>query len=266
VKKKVLIAALTTCACAFALFPALPVVDFGAIAELVSEVGWLAKQYSEIVDTYTQITNEYNQMVTSAKWIVDKARWKATLTPWKLPTATNTYGTTGGWITAVDTGAGSPGGYSAAVTPLNDYSSVWGSIEATQQDQIGRNYATVELSDGATVNALDQLGTIRANSAAVEEAIDTLETDSLADDPDLNTEVGVLNKMDAAGIIAVRNSQDTNKLLASLLDHQMVAAKAQRDAQAQSINNDIALRQIAPVVDADHLTGATAVLTSYRLP
>jgi hypothetical protein len=51
-----------------------------------------------------------------------------------------------------------------------------------------------------------------------------------------------------------------------LLDHQMVAAKAQRDAQAQSINNDIALRQIAPAIDADHLTGATAVLTTYRLP
>ena len=252
--------------CLFALLPALPVVDVGAIAELVSEVGWLAKQYSELVDTYNTITNEYNQIVTNAKWIVDKARWKATLTPWKLPTATNTYGTTAGWITAVNTGAGSSAGYSAAVTPLNDYSSVWGSIEGTQQDQIGRNYATIELSDGATINALDELGTIRGNTAAVEEAIDTLETDSLSDDPSANTEVGVLNKINAAGMIELRNSQDTNKLLASLLDHQMVAAKAQRDAQAQSINNDIALRQIAPVVDADHLTGATAVLTTYRLP
>ena len=63
----------------------------------------------------------------------------------------------------------------------------------------------------------------------------------------MNTEVGVLNKINAAGIIGIRNSQDTNKLLASILDHQMVEAKARRDAQAQSINNDIALRQTAPM-------------------
>jgi hypothetical protein len=46
----------------------------------------------------------------------------------------------------------------------------------------------------------------------------------------------------------------------------MVDAKARRDAQAQSINNDIALRQIAPVVNNQHLAGATTVLTTYRLP
>jgi hypothetical protein len=153
-----------------------------------------------------------------------------------------------------------------AVTKLNNYASVWGSIGSSQQDLIGRNYSGIELSDGATVNAIEQLGRLRANTAAVENAIDILENNSLSDSPDLNTEVGVLNKINAAGIIGVRNSQDTNKLLAALLDHQMVEAKARRDAQAQSINNDIALRQIAPAIDTQHLTGATAVLTSYRLP
>jgi hypothetical protein len=82
----------------------------------------------------------------------------------------------------------------------------------------------------------------------------------------MNTEVGVLNKINAAGIIGVRNTQDTNKLLASMLDHQMVEAKSRRDAEAQSINNDIALRQTAPDIDDQHLSGATAVLTTYRLP
>ncbi len=137
---------------------------------------------------------------------------------------------------------------------------------ASQQDFIARNYSTVELSDGITVNSLNQLGQIRGMRSAVESAIDSLEDDSLSDDPDFNTEVGVLNKINASGIIADRNSQDTNKLLASLLDHQMVEAKSNRDSEVQSLNNDIALRQNAPAIDSQHLTGATTVITTYRLP
>src|SRR5262249_27477074 len=149
---------------------------------------------------------------------------------------------------------------------LQTYSPVWSSMNASQQDFIARNYATVELSDGITVNSLNQLGQIRGHASTVETAIDALEDDSLSDDPDVNTEVGVLNKINASGIIADRNSQDTNKLLASLLDHQMIEAKSRRDSEVQSINNDIALQQFAPAIDSQHLTGATAVLTTYRLP
>jgi hypothetical protein len=234
--------------------------------ELVQQLTQLQQQYDQLVKTYNVVTNQYNQMVINAKMISSKNRWKALLTPWKFPAATNTYGTTAGWISALNTGYGSLNGYQRAVTPINTYASVWGTIDSSQQDQIGRNYATVELSDGVTVNALDQLGNVRGNTASVSGAIDNLEFDSLSDDDALNTEVGVLNKINAANIIAARNGQDTNKLLASLVDHQMVEAKSRRDAEAQSINNDIALRQIAPGIDDRHLSGATDVLTSYRLP
>jgi hypothetical protein len=244
----------------------LTVFDPTSWGELVEQLNQMEKEYSQLVSTYQMVTNQYNQMVTDAKMITSKTRWKALLTPWKFPAATNTYGTTGGWISALNTGAGAQSGYQQAVTPINTYGSVWGSIDSAQQDQIGRNYATIELSDGVTVNALEQLGTTRANSDAVENAIDGLESDSLSDEATMNTEVGVLNKINAAGIINVRNSQDTNKLLASLLDHQMIEAKSRRDAQAQSINNDIALRQNAPAIDAEHFSGSTSILASYRLP
>lgn len=252
---------------AFAIFGIGDIVfDPTSYGELVSQLTQLEQEYTQLVKTYNMVTNQYNQMVTNAKMITSKSRWKALLTPWRFPTASNTYGTTGGWIGALNSGSGALSGYNKAVTPINTYASVWASIDASQQDHIGRNYATVELSDGVTVNALDQLGKVRGNSATVENAIDNLENDSLSDSDSLNTEVGVLNKINAAGIINVRNSQDTNKLLASVLDHQMVEAKARRDAQAQSINTDIALRQMAPAIDDQHLSGTTTVLTTYRLP
>ncbi len=265
-KNIVVIAALCAGLAIVPAYSQFAVVDAGTIAQLVDELAQLKQEYDQLVKTYQVVTNQYNQMVTNAKTITSKARWKALLTPWRFPTATNTYGSTGGWITALNSGGGALTGYQRAVTPISTYASVWGSIAASQQDQIGRNYATVELSDGVTVNALDQLGEVRGNSAAVENAIDTLEADSLSDSDYLNTELGVLNKINAAGIIGVRNNQDTNKLLASMLDHQMVETKAHRDAQVQSINNDIALRQTAPGIDDQHLSGATTVLTTYRLP
>ncbi len=269
-KRRIVITALSVIlagAPAYAIFGiGLPVFDASAFAEMIEQVSWLSQQYNQLVKTYNTVTNQYNQMLTNAKWIVAKARWKATLSAWKFPTATNTYGTTGGWIGAVNTGAAALNGYFSSVTQLKTYTPVWGTIPFSQQDHIGRNYATVELSDGATVNALSQLGTIRGNSNAVESAIDTLESESLSDDPTENTEVGVLNKINAATVISVRNTQDTTKLLAAVLDHQMVEAKERRDAQVQSINCDVALRQQAPAAAAQAFTGTTAVLSTYRIP
>jgi hypothetical protein len=252
---------------AFAIFGIGDIVfDPTSYGELVQQLTQMQQQYAQLVKTYNVVTNQYNQMVTNAKWIVSKAKWRALLTPWTHPTATNTYGTTGGWISAANTGGAALAGYMQAVTRLNNYGSMWDSLPSTQQETLSRNYSSVELSDGATVNSLEQLGRMRSNAAAVETVINSLESDSLSDAPELNTEVGVLNKINAANIIGVRNSQDTNKLLAAVLDHQMVEAKARRDAQTQSINNDIALRQVAPLVDTQHLSGTTTVLTTYRLP
>lgn len=88
----------------------------------------------------------------------------------------------------------------------------------------------------------------------------------MSDSPELNTEVGILNKINAATLIGVRNAQDANKLVASMLEHQMIEAKSRRDAQVQSINNDVALRQREPTLAEQHFSGTTAVLTGYRLP
>jgi hypothetical protein len=93
-----------------------------------------------------------------------------------------------------------------------------------------------------------------------------LEADSLSSDPSLNTEVGVLNKINAANLISIRNTQDSNKLLASVLEQQLAAEKARRDAEAQSINNQIAFQAQQSNLIQQHMTGTTAVLTGFNIP
>jgi hypothetical protein len=243
-----------------------PVIDVAAIARLVDQINWLRRQYTTMVDTYTTVVNQYNQMMINARMIASKARWRAVLTPWNFPTATNTYGTTADWMTAVTNGLNAANGYMRAVIPLQDYGAVWGTLSAASQDRISRDYATLELGDGSSVNALTTLGGIRGNARAVENAIMQLENDSLSDSPELNTEVGILNKINAATLIATRNAQDTNKLLTAVVESSLVDAKGRRDAQVQSINNDLAMRRDASSFSTQHFTGTTAVLTTYRLP
>jgi hypothetical protein len=243
-----------------------PVIDVAAIARLVEQINWLRRQYTTMVDTYNTILNQYNQMLVNARMITNKARWRAALTPWNFPTATNTYGTTADWMSAVTSGLNAANGYMRAVIRLQDYGAVWAALPAASQDRISRDYATVELTDATSMNALTTLGGIRANARAVEGAILRLENDSLSDSPELNTEVGVLNKINAATLIATRNAQDTNKLVAAVLEHSLTDAKGRRDAQVQSINNDLALRRDAPNFNTQHFAGTTAVLAGYRLP
>jgi hypothetical protein len=100
-------------------------------------------------------------------------------------------------------------------------------------------YASVELSDGSNVTAMATIGAIRDNAQTIQTQINNLEQDSLSSDPDLNSEVSVLNKISAANVLTLRTLQDSNKLLVSLLEQNVIAAKQQREVTANSINTDI---------------------------
>ncbi len=88
----------------------------------------------------------------------------------------------------------------------------------------------------------------------------------MSGDANLNTEVSVLNKINAAGVLTLRTLQDSNKLLASLLEQQTIVAKQQRDATTNSINADIS-RQASLAGNMAQVTGTiTDSLENFRMP
>jgi type IV secretory pathway VirB2 component (pilin) len=107
---------------------------------------------------------------------------------------------------------------------------------------------------------------IRANAQTTQTQIGNLEQDSLSNDSDLNTEVAVLNKINAAGVLTLRTLQDSNKLLASLLEEQTILAKQQREATTNTINADIQ-RQASFAANMAQVTGTlTDSLQNFRIP
>ena len=254
---------------AFAIFGLGDIVfDPSNYAEAIQQLLQMEQQYAQLVQTYQMVRSQYDHLVWMARRVpVDMAvRYKAAATPWRNASAANTYGTTEGWVAGINTGIGVEAGYAAATQALGYYGSGLDEIPADQRERVKSNYATVELTDGVNLETLETIGRLRANAPLVETAIQGLEEDSLSSDPAMNTEIAVLNKINVANLITIRNNQDTNKLLVALAEAQVIDAKRKRDAETQAINNHIRFMAQGKAVMAAQAAGASDAMRAWRMP
>jgi hypothetical protein len=194
------------------------------------------------------------------------ARYRAVPTPWRTSSAANDLGTSSGWLQGINTGMDVLTGYSQATESLGHYGAALDNIPSDQRGHVTTNYATVELTDGANLEALETIGRLRSNAPLVEAAIQGLEDDSLSSDPAMNSEIAVLNKINAANLISIRNAQDTNKLLVALTEQAVLDAKLKRDAEAQAINNHIRFVNDGRAVMSGQIAGASDAIRAWRMP
>ena len=227
----------------------------------------LQQHLVQLQQTYAKVLSHYNLALQMARNIENMpARYRAMFSQWRNGSARNTYGNTAGWITGINTGAvGS--GYQQVTTQLSLYDGGHlSSMDALERSRVQSQYASVELADGANAAAMATIGSIRGSASNVERQMGNLENDSLSSDPGLNTEVSVLNKINAANVLTLRSVQDSNKLLASLLEVQTVLAKQQREATSNAINADIARRANAAGNIAQVTGTLTDSLQNFRMP
>jgi len=239
--------------------------DPGAYTRMATELQQAIREYEAIINLYQMSQAAYANMERAARNITTKNVWMPATAAWTYPTTSNTYGTTAEWMRTANTGVGEQAAYQSATIPLQKYSGVWDTLTSAQQDQLGRSYGSVEISDAAAMNALRQVGLIRSNSAATDSAIARLAADASSNNPELNTQVGVLNQVSAAGVIAARQQENANQLLAALVDQQVAQSKLQRDAIATAIGADIAARQKAEQ-NTSAIWGGTTAARMVRLP
>ncbi len=231
----------------------------------------LRMQLAQLQQTYQQVLNQYNLAMQMAKSIPNMpARYKAYFSQWRyLSTVPDVYHNTGAWVNGVNTGSLSAvlTGYQKATTTLQTYSP--SEITAMSPEELQRvtaAYATVELADGANTNSMATIGNIRADANAVQNQIGNLENDSFSNSASLNTEVGVLNKINAANVLMLRSIQDSNNLKLAALEQQVIQSKRERDASAIAIDSDIDQRaNMVPQVN-QMTNGLGASLQNYRIP
>jgi hypothetical protein len=230
----------------------------------------LQQQLLELRKSYAQITSQLNLAIEMAHFLQNMpARYRALFSSWRNVTALNTFGNTGSWVNGINSGLlpTISSGYQKATTQLLPYSS--GQLSGMDPEELERvqsQYASVQLTDGASENAMATIGSIRQSAQGIQTQIGNLEADSFSSDDDLNTEVSVLNKINAAGVLTLQTLQDSNKLLASLLEQQTLLAKQQREAATNAINADIE-RQAGMAGNLAEVTGTlTNSLQTFRMP
>jgi hypothetical protein len=222
----------------------------------------LQQQLIQLRNSYAQLVSQYNLAVQMAKNLHNMpSRYHAQFSQWRNTVAEDTYGNTTTWLSGIN--SGQPllinNGYRQATTQLLQYSP--DHLTGMTSDELGRvksQYASVELSDGANTNAIATIGSMRGNAQDIQNRMANLEQDSFSNDANLNTEVAVLNKINAAGVLTLRTLQDSNKLLASLLEEQTILAKQQREATTNAINADIQRRASL----AGNMAQATGTMTN----
>lgn len=143
---------------------------------------------------------------------------------------------------------------------------VLSSINPNDAAAIRSRFASVELADGTNTNSLATIGNIRADAHGVQNQIANLENDSFSNGAALNPEVGVLNKINAANVLMLRSTQDSNNLRLAALEQRVIQSKRERDASATAIDSDIYQRDNMVKQITQVTNGLGSSLQSYRIP
>ena len=239
-------------------------------ANAVLRYSQLIAQLNQLRSTYLQILNQYNLAVQMSHSLPNMApRYAASWAPWRYASAQDAYGNATPWINGVNSGSvpNVLGGYQRATNPLAIYpQSLLSRMPASELQRLESDAATIELTDAAAQNAMETIGAIRANAVQTVNSISNIQSDSFSGNPNLNSEVGVLNKVNATNVLALQNAQDTNKLLVALLEQQTIVAKQLRDQAAVITTADLARRTATVPLGQQLTSGIGQTLTTYQLP
>lgn len=235
-KKRILAALLALIILAF---PALSFLGMGDIVHDPISYANALLMLAELIKSSEQLRAEFDLQVWMSKVVpVDMGlRYRTVGASWYgLQLSYDRFGNLGGWLQAVNNAGDAFGGYGGASIELRPYGAALSNLAPEEQVAVASRYASAELADGSNIHSMETIGMLRANALVVDRSIQSLEDDSLSLDPAMNTEIAVLNKINAASIASLRSTRDTNRTLLSVLEQQVVESKARRDAHVSEIN------------------------------
>jgi hypothetical protein len=230
----------------------------------------LQQHLAELQKNVAKVTAQLNLALQMSQYIRNMpARYRAAFSQWRAFTSGDVYGNTTRWVAAVNGGGAqtiSPA-YQQAIVPFLAYNqAVLGSINPADALHLRSVGASLQLEDGANVSALTTVGNLRANAQTVQQQIANLEQDSFSGDAGLNSEVSVLNKINASGMLTLRTLQDANNLRMAELEQRVLQSKQQRDSDAVNLNFAMQVHQQAAQNLTSLNTNLSQSLSSYRLP
>ena len=147
----------------------------------------------------------------------------------ELNHAANTYGNSGQWTIAVNTGAGASIGFQQASIPRVSQINGYGNLSQLGQQQIAARGATADISDAITTSSMQTLGSIRTNSMQRQTDINALTKATQSLDPSQHTEMATLQRINLALLLLLQEQQEANQISQANTLQQIVGQKMQQD-------------------------------------
>jgi len=228
----------------------------------------LQQQLSQLITTYQQIRTQYQLLLKQSQRLPFDLtpRYLGLRTPWRPLVGVTTYGATTPWLDAANTGHDALAAFTRATERLTGYSPALRDRAPAESLRIQDRVDRTQLQDGAVTTALEAIGRLRFHEGSVETTLRNLESDTYSNNADLHTQVAVLNKINASGVATARIAKDTNYLLVSLLEQQLLDATERREAVVQGLNAHAAFLAEARPLLAASTADTTWALTNFRIP
>ncbi len=198
----------------------------------LSQIAQAEKTYTTTVQTTENVINAYNlakRMASSPSSLYTS--YGSGLPSWvpMLPSQ-DTYGNTGGYLNSVNkyTGQASSAIQNASVTRVVKLTG-YEKQTANSQKAIAAQTATLDLGDSVAATNLQTIGTIRNNQTARQTEIANLEAASHSLDPNQQTEMAALQRINQALLLLLRTQQDQSQLSQGQTLQGMVLQKQEQD-------------------------------------
>src|SRR5580692_4614316 len=148
----------------------------------------LQQHLIQLQQNVAKVTAHLNLALQMAQFVKNMpARYRALFSQWRNVTSLNTFGNTVSWINGINTGVvpSINTGYLKATTPLAQYDPYeLSGMDPVELGRVQSQYASIELSDGANMNAMATIGAIRGSAQGIETQIGNLEEDSFSGNSD----------------------------------------------------------------------------------
>lgn len=198
----------------------------------LSQIAQAEKTYTTTVQTTENVINAYNlakHMASSPSSLYTS--YGSGLPSWvpMLPSQ-DTYGNTGVYLSSVNkyTGQASSAIQNASVARVAQLTG-YEKLTANSQKAVAAQAATLDLGDSVAATNLQAVGTIRNNQTARQTEIANLEAASHSLDPNQQTEMAALQRINQALLLLLRTQQDQSQLSQGQTLQQMVQQKQQQD-------------------------------------
>jgi hypothetical protein len=192
-------------------------------------------------ETYRSLVQQYELLIKMARRAPGLARYRTPNVPF-VSHQIGRYVVGGPLLQAFNSGDPTGNAYERVIRFAVRPESILPLLGADARRNTESAYATIDLADSTATLASHQIGHIRSYSASAASAIDALERDSLGGPDDEHYQTAILDRINAAELVARRQDAATNQLISHLLEQSLVRAKRLRDAEAIAMN--MRLRQL----------------------